>query len=161
MLIATFYHYQLHPGAKLTIEETGHQLDGVRPALVDVVSAVTSKAFLDLDTHWSVARSQILALVLEIRHGLKSAGATDEHLPLIFRIEVDQGPAGEETWFHAEGAVHPSLLRDGEHALKLAHRKVALQQSQHRGHTDAVIGTESCVFRDHPTILDLIMDRVG
>ena len=86
--------------------------------------------------------------------GIDAAGAADEELAFVLGVEIDQRFARKETLLKRFGSVHARLFGNGEEALHLAHRKIAVEQGQTGGDTDTVVGTQGRLFCDHPTVLD-------
>ena len=160
VLSASVDVYQLDI-VQFSIEEAAHLLNGVYPFLVDVIAAMAAKPAAD--SQFYPAPALLCGCGSVIEHGFSgdASGAAYEHLPFILGIEVDKGFAGKEAFLHLHCTVHSGFLGDGEDALKLSARSVAVQERKAGGNAYSVICTECGVLGYHPSVLDNIFYRIG
>ena len=159
-LVSAGHRDQLQSFAEPGIKESSHLLDGIDPSLVDVIPAVPPLTASDKEADDGFLRRDRFGPPAAGNLRIDTAGASDEQLALILRIQVDQGLAGEEALFQGLGTVHAGLFGDGEKALQLAGRLRTFQHGQASRDADAVIRAECGIFRDHPSVFDDIGDRI-
>ena len=103
-----------------------------------------------------------LTLECEASRSSLSAGARDEDLAFVLRVEVDEHIAFHETCLHAHSTSETCLLVACEHTLQRSVLDVvAVEDSQFDGASDAVVSTESCALSVEPFAVDISLNSVG
>ena len=143
-------------------EEAGHELVGIGASEMDVASGVASEAVAHVELEvMEVGRGEGAAVV-ESGHGVDAAGATYEHLGVVFGVEVDEHGAGELAFLKIVGAGHAGLLVHGDEHFERTVNQVGIGKSGQSGsHADAVVGAEGSSVGAHPLAVDDGMDRCG
>ena len=114
----------------------------------------------NLETYSLISRFYRFGSIIENSGSVNSAGATHENLSFVLRVEVDQCLGLDETGLDVIRTVHSGLLRNREKSLDLTHREVAYKQCQCCSNADSVVCTESRFLRNHPSVLNYIVDRI-
>ena len=152
-LVAAFQGDELVVVLHFRVEEADQLPQGVGAFLVDVVSAVAALGARDADLEGFPAFFDGLPLEAEGGGGVHASGAAYEHLPFVFRIQVDERLSFKEALLEAEGPVHARLFGNGEQAFQPAHGLLAFQQGQAGGDANPVIGPQRGFLGYHPAIL--------
>ena len=115
----------------------------------------------DIDPEESVVFRSLLHRIAERGDRVDAAGAADEDLALVLRIEVDEVFARKHIFAQLEGSGQARLLVDRKERFDGAvlHGGVD-QDSQRGGHADTAVGAERRAFGPDPPAVDARADRV-
>ena len=91
-----------------------------------------------------------------------ASGAADEEQSIVFRIQVQQDFAVQESRFEAESARQSGFFVHGEQAFDgTVFQIVRCQDGQFHGHADTVVGAQGGVLGFEPAVFDMDFNRVG
>ena len=159
---ATLNVYEAQVGLfKLRHEIAHEQFVGVGAFLVDVVARVSACQPFHADFEAEIAFGHALFFKFEAGRGAHAAGAAHEHLPLVFRVEVDEEVACHKARLQAHCARQARFLVAREEALDGAVLDVARFEDGHlHGHADAVVCAEGSAACLHPVAVHVGLDGV-
>ena len=90
--------------------------------------------------------------ILKDSSGVKSAGTSDEQLPLVFRIQINQGPACYEAGLQGLCPVQSGLFSNCEQCLYPSCTESGGEDGELGGHAYSAVGSERSVRCHHPAV---------
>ena len=116
---------------------------------------------LDRTLYKEISFGSSLALEVECGKSGTSTGTTDEYLPLVLTIEIDEHVASHESRFHTRSTGQLSLLVSCEYTLyRSVLNLIAVEDSQFDGATDTVVGTKSRALGSKPFTVNIRLNGI-
>ena len=140
----------------MSIQETRHLLNGIYPALVDVVPAVASLSAADHQSDRLVSAFQCATENSEPYVGVESSRTADEKLTFVLRVKIHKSLALEKAGFQSHCTIHTGLFTCGKKAFQGTCRCIVFQQGETCGNSDSIIGSKRGVWSYHPSVTYLV-----
>src|SRR5659263_282181 len=98
-------------------EKSRQQMVGIAPALINVITGVTTSKAFHRYHEIEVMIGGFFLLEFEGEFGIHATGATDEQFSFVLRIEVDEPGSIKKAFFQTESTVQPSFFVNSEQAF--------------------------------------------